>query len=349
MLFYVEYITLALYKNKKIDIVLPWRIGDAILNIPVLLCLKQLNQKYYDNNKIRIIAKPFLQKLYAPLGIFECKGLTLQRRLISNLMPADVAFFTETINTNWGYNAKSNYGLTNTNKKIIKFDNELPFMNINKFREFIPKELISFLQEKYSLGLYSISLFGILLELGYTSEQIINTFDLKPEYLALNNFTGYKHPVINDRYVIFCMEAAYGKKGDANRRWDEKFYIDIANRCFIEFNLKSVFVGINQEFKLPQKSNFIDLRKQLDLFQLAQVIKSSVCYIGNDTAPLHIANILQRQSIGTYFMKHSLTDFSPIFPELNTQVFCPQNIEEVYEKVKQKLIISEKQVEDGYS
>ena len=48
-------------------------------------------------------------------------------------------------------------------------------------------------------------------------------------------------------------------------------------------------------------------------------------------------------------MKHSLTDFSPIFPELNTQVFCPQNIEEVYDKFKQKLIISEKQVQDGHS
>jgi len=57
---------LALYKNKRIDIILPWRIGDAILNIPMLVCLKQLNQKHNDNNKIRIIAKSFLQKLYAP-------------------------------------------------------------------------------------------------------------------------------------------------------------------------------------------------------------------------------------------------------------------------------------------
>ncbi|MEI8389715.1 MAG: hypothetical protein WCG23_07490 [bacterium] len=64
---------MALFKNKKIDIILPWRIGDAVLNIPMLVALKQLNQKYDDNNEIKIIAQPFLSKLYAPLGIFECK------------------------------------------------------------------------------------------------------------------------------------------------------------------------------------------------------------------------------------------------------------------------------------
>ena len=337
------------YQNKKIDIILPWRIGDAILNIPMLVCLKQLNEKYSNNNKIRILAQPFLSKLYAPLGIFECKSLTVGRKIISHLKPADIAFFTETININWGYTAKIKYGLTNSFKKIIKFDHELTFMDINKFKNFLPADLISFLQDKYNLGQYSISLFGILLELGYTSEQIINSFDFNSDSLALNNFRGFSHPVMNEKYIVFCMEAAYGKKGDANRRWDENHYVEIANKCFEDFGFKSVFVGINNDFKLPDKLNFIDLRKKLDLFQLAQVVKSSVCYIGNDTAPLHIANIMQRPSIGTYFMKHSLTDFSPIFPELNTQVFCPQNIEEVYDKFKQKLIISEKQVQDGHS
>lgn len=328
------------FQNEKIDIVIPWRIGDAILNIPMLICIKQLNAKYNDNNKIRIIAKPFLQKLYAPLGIFECKCLSLSRRLFSNLMPADVAFFTETINTNWGYTAKSKYGLTNKHKTIIKFDHEMPFMNINKFREFIPKELISFLQEKYNLGQYSISLFGILLELGYTTEQIIETFNFNPECLVLGNFKGYKHPVMNEKYVVFCMEAAYGKKGDANRRWNEDYYIEIANRCFEEFGLKSVFVGIDKSFKLPDKPNFIDLRKKLDLFQLAQVLKSAVHYIGNDTAPLHIANIMQTSSVGAYFMEHSLTDFSPIFPELNSKVYCPEKPDNMYDKFKEKFIVA---------
>jgi len=49
---------LAHYQNKRIDIILPWRIGDTILNIPMLVCLKQLNEKY--NNKIKIIAQPLL-------------------------------------------------------------------------------------------------------------------------------------------------------------------------------------------------------------------------------------------------------------------------------------------------
>ncbi|MEI8390830.1 MAG: glycosyltransferase family 9 protein [bacterium] len=330
---------MANYQNKRIDIVLPWRIGDAILNIPMLVAIRQLNEKYNDNNEIRIVAQPFLSKLYAPLDIFQCKPLTVGSKIISNLNPTDIAFFTETINTNWGFTAKVKYGLTNPAKKIIKFDQELPFMNINKFSEFIPAKLIFFLQDKYGLSQYSISLFGILLELGYTAEQIIETFNFSPNCLALNNFKGFIHLVMNEKYVVFCMEAAYGKKGDANRRWDEDYYIEIANKCFEEFNLKSVFVGINQDFKLPDNPYFIDLRKKLDLFQLAQISKSAIYYIGNDTAPLHIANIMQTPSIGAYFMKHSLTDFSPLFAGLNTQVYCPQTPDEMYEKFKEKFMI----------
>jgi len=321
---------LALYKNKRIDIILPWRIGDAILNIPMLVCLKQLNEKYNDNNNIRIIVQPFLSKLYAPLGIFECMPLTLGRKIISNLKPADIAFFPETINTNWGYKAKVTYGLTNNCKKIIKFHNEMLFMNLDKLREFLPAELISYLQDTCHLSLYSISLFGILLKLGYTTEQIIDTFKLSSDSLALNNFNGFSHPVMNEKYVVFCMEAAYGKKGDAFRRWDENNYIKIANKCYEDFGFKSVFVGVNQNFKLPDKLNFINLRKQINLFQLAQIIKSSVYYIGNDTAPLHIANIMQRPSIGIYFREESLSEFSPIFPELNTRIFSPLSPDDVY-------------------
>lgn len=324
------------FKNKRIELVLPWRIGDALLNIPMLSALKQLNQRYSDNNGIKIVAQPFLAKLYDPLEIFECKPLTLANKILSHLKPADIVFFTETINTNWGYKAKKTYGLTNTFKKAIKFDHELPFMNIKRFREFIPKELINFLQDKYGLSQYSISLFGILLELGYTSEQIIETFDFSSRCLALSNFNGFNHTVLNEKYVVFCMEAAYGKKGDANRRWNEDYYIEIANKCYKKFNLKSVFVGIDKNFKLPDKPNFIDLRKQLDLFQLAQILKSAVYYIGNDTAPLHIANIMQTPSIGAYFMQHSVTDFGPIFTNLNDKVFCPQISNDMYEKFKEK-------------
>lgn len=300
----------------------------------MLLCLKQLNEKFRDNNKIRLIAKPFLQKVHSSLGLFECKSLTIGQRVISHLVTPDIAFFTETINTNWGYKAKTTYGLTNPSKKIIQYDKEMPFMNIKKFNDILPSELINFLQEKYNLSQYSITLFGILLELGYTTEQIIETFDLKPEYLALNNFKGFYHPIMNEKYVVFCMEAAYGKKGDANRRWDENFYVEIAERCFNDYNLKSVFVGIDKNFKLPDKPNYIDLRKQLDLFHLAQVLKHAVFYIGNDTAPLHIANIMQTPSVATYFMKHSLLEFSPLFLKLNNPVYCPEKVEDVYNVFK---------------
>jgi ADP-heptose:LPS heptosyltransferase len=325
---------MALYQNKKIDIILPWRIGDSVLNIPMLSCLKQLNEKFADNNTYRIVAKPFLTKLHSPVGIFETIELTTKTRLFSNIMPADVAFFTETINTNWGYTAKIKYGRTNPYKKIIKYHKEMPFLLPNSFHEYFPQELVEFLREKHKFSQYASCLFGIVLEMGYTSEQIIQNFEFSHEKIALDNFIGYENKLLNGKYVVFCMEAAYGKKGDANRRWNENYYLEIAEKCHKEYNLNSVFVGVNQEFAIPKKRHLIDLRKQVNLFELAQILKNAEFYIGNDTAPLHISNIMKTPSVACYFMKHSFPEFSPMFPEINTQVYCPQSPEEMYDVFK---------------
>lgn len=317
--------------NKVVDIILPWRIGDAVLNIPMLICLKQLIAKYGSESSYIILTQPFLNKLFKPLNIFECKSMAFKSKIKSFVKPADIVFFTETTNKNFGYCGKIKYGQTNTFKKTIKFDIEMPYMQINKLNEFLPEDLVLFLKNDYNLSLYSITLFGILLDLGYTSEQIIDTFVLNDNTLDLTNFRGFNHPCNGDKYIVFCMEAAYGRKGDAFRRWNEKNYIETAQKCYKDFGLKSVFVGVDKSFELPNETNFIDLRSQLNLFELAKVLRSSVCYLGNDSGPLHIANIMQKKSVGLYFRKETLLEFSPVFSELNKQLFAPESVDVFYD------------------
>ena len=315
--------------KKNIDIILPWRIGDALLNIPMLVCLKQLNEQTNSNYRIRILTQPFLSKLFKATDIFDCKPLSLARRAISHFNPSDKAFFVETTSKNFGYYAKKTYGLSNPCKKRLKFDVEMPFLNLDNLNENLPSKLVSFLRDEKKLSLYTVSLFGVCLELGYSVDQIIETFDFKLDSVSLEKFSKPVKAVCQDKYVVFCMEAAYGRKGDAFRRWDENNFFEIAHRCNKDLSLKSVFVGLDTSVKLPDKDYLIDKRKKLNLFQLAQLLKLSECYIGNDTGPLHIANLVQKRSIGVYFREKSLTDFSPLFPELNVQIFKPEGPEDV--------------------
>lgn len=309
-------------EKEIIDIILPWRIGDAVLNIPMLVCLKQLNEKAGSKFRFRIVTMPFLFELFSSLNIFECRKLNLLTKMKSSIMPSSQAFFVETTRKHFGYKSKKAFGLTNPSKKIVKYSKEMLFLDLDNIQNVLPSELISFLRDKYSLPLYSISLFGVCLELGYSVEQIMDAFDFTPDSFSITKFS-LKNLVSAEKYMVFCMEAAYGKKGEAFRRCDEQYYFEIADKCYSDYGIKSVFVGIDKAIDIPSESHFIDMRRKLNLFELACVLRSSICYVGNDTGPLHIANIMQKPSIGVYFREKSLTDFSTMFPKLNTQVYNP--------------------------
>jgi ADP-heptose:LPS heptosyltransferase len=325
-------------KKQKVDIILSWRIGDAILSIPVLICLHRLNKKYGSNYDITVIAQPYLEKLFTPVELFKCKSMGWSSKLKSLLFMPDKVFFLETTSRNLGYFSKKSYGLTNPFKKLLKFDVSTPFLDLDRFKTILPKELTDFLAEKYNLSFYSMSLFGVCLELGYSVEQIIETFDFTPEVIDLSGYTNQIQQNIKGDYAVFCMEAAYGKAGDAHRCWGENSYFEIARRCYVDFGIKAVFIGVDTEIKLPDEPYIIDLRKKLDLFELACLLKTSAGYIGNDTGPLHIANLMKKQSVAMYFRERILTDFSTLFAKYNKQVFQPEDAGMVYEEVRKMLV-----------
>ncbi len=329
--------------NKKVDIVLPSRIGDSILSIPAAVCLKQLSRKYGDNLRVRVIAKPFLVKLLSSLELFECRGMNLAQKAESLVSPADRAFFIETTNDNFGFLSKENYGIKNPFKKFLKFSHQPEYLSFSfrpfpdtweKIKNTFPPNLVSFLIKEIKLPWYSVCLFGICLELGYSAEQIIETYDHSELFASSDRILPGN---INDDYVVFCTEAGYGRKHLDERCWDMDRYFEIAEKCAEKYGLKAFFVGMNTKIPLPDKKYIQDLRAKVDIYGLAQIMKGAKCYIGNDTGPMHVANLMKIRSVAVYFKDETIKGFSPLFPELSTPVLWPESIEAVYAEVEKVL------------
>jgi ADP-heptose:LPS heptosyltransferase len=90
---------------------------------------------------------------------------------------------------------------------------------------------------------------------------------------------------------------------------------------------------MDNRIPLPAESCAEDLRRKLDLFELVCLIKSSLCYIGNDTGPLHIANLMKKSSISIYMKEGTKLGYSPNFAHLNTPVYKPENVDTVYSEL----------------
>jgi ADP-heptose:LPS heptosyltransferase len=317
-------------KFQKIDIVLPNRIGDSIMILPALVCLKQLNEKHGTNYQIRMISTNPMTEIYKELNIFPVRKMGLLLKLKSLLFQSDKAFFLESSSKNMFFRAKKTYGIVNPFKKYLKYDVDIPFIAVDRTEEFIDKDLISFMRDKYGLSTLPISFMGILPHLGFSTEQIIETFDFNKNSLKFpENFSKTVDPKINGKYFVFCMEAAYGKKQDNDRRWGGDNYLKMAENVYQKYGVKSVFIGIDNNPELPDKDYLIDLRKKVSLLQLAKICVNSLGYIGNDTGPLHLANLAQKPSFGIYMRKTTIKNYSPIFPHLNTVIFNPENCEKI--------------------
>ena len=88
-----------------------------------------------------------------------------------------------------------------------------------------------------------------------------------------------------------------------------------------KYGLKSAFIGIDDSRSLPNTDYIYDFRKKLIFTQTTQLMKHSMAYIGNDTGPMHLANLIKKPTLGIYSRETSMTTtYYPIFNNLNTQV-----------------------------
>ena len=329
-------------KSETVDIILPSRIGDCILSLPSLLCLKQLLEKHPEKKlKTVVFSTCKLTDVLKKLDLFEVKQFSNIQKLRTIFNPSDKAVFLHTCMDNHGFFAKKTYGI-NINGKRISYQNDMPYLYVEKTQEYIPAKLFNYLKEKYNFSTISISFFGMLIEIGFSLENIIETFNFNENSLNFNAEVINWKPEI-DNYIVFCMEAAYGSKRDKDRRFNEEGYYEISRNIFHKFGLKSAFIGIDDKIKLPSVDYIYDFRKKLDFLQLAQLMKCSEGYIGNDTGPLHLANLIKKPSLGIYSREKCMTtNYYPVFNKLNSSVIGLPTMNFVNDfctKLHQKIIL----------
>lgn len=305
---------------ESIDIILPSRIGDCILSFPSLICLKQLTEKFPEKNfKITIFSTNKLTKIIDALNLFEVKQFSNFEKLRTIFKPSDKAIFLHTCMNNHGFFAKKTYGINITGKKI-SYQNDMPYLYVEQTQKYLPDSLFNYVKENFNLSTIAISFFGAVLEAGFSAEQIINNFKFNDNSLNLEKEISNWKPDI-DNYIIFCMEAAYGSKSDSDRRFNEESYFNIAKHINEKYNLKSAFIGIDNKIKLPDVNYIKDFRNKIDFQQLAILINNSKGYIGNDTGPLHLVNLLKKPSIGIYSREMSMKyHYYPVFSRYNSAI-----------------------------
>ena len=325
--------------SKSIYFVLPNRIGDAILSLPAVLCFKQLND----------LAEPELKKeitIFPPDSLFEiiwslkiCKTLNLEEiiKVHSWFKPLEEVFSWNNSTQLIGLKAKQIYGEKVKSRWVSQFyTKDLKYLDLDKTAELLDPELIRFLKEEKKLSLASIRYFGCMLDLGYTTEQIKKVFDFDTNSFALpaEGFNGWEPNLIKNNYIVFSMEAAYGRKHEAKRRWNEENYFKIAEYIYEKHGLISVFIGLEKLPLIPSSAKYIiDQRNKLTTVQLAQLMLHSKGYIGNDTGPLHLANLLKKPSVCIY-LSTLPENYGPIFPQLNFPIIQPTNPDETFKTIE---------------
>ncbi len=325
--------------SKSIYFVLPNRIGDAILSLPAILCFKQLNDLADLQVKREIT-------IFPPDNLFEiiwslkiCKTLNLEEiiKVHSWFKPLEEVFALDTSSRSFGIRAKQIHGEKIKQKWSTQFyTKDLKYLDLAHTTELLDTELINFLTQEKKLSLASIRYFGCILDLGYKVEQIkeVFAFDLNSLSFPIDGFNGWEPNLAKNNYVVFCMEAAYGRKQEAKRRWNEENYFKLAEYIYEKHGLLSIFIGLDKKPLIPNSAKYIiDQRNKLTTVQLAQLMLYSKGYIGNDTGPLHLANLLKKPSVCIY-LSTSPNNYGPIFPQLNFPIIQPENIEQTFETIE---------------
>jgi ADP-heptose:LPS heptosyltransferase len=328
---------------QKIDIVLPNRIGDTVLTLPSIVCLKQLMEKYGPHHlEYELLTHLPMVEILQALNLFKVRRMTRGEKIRSWLDPADKAFFLSTTTRNIGYRSRQSYGLKMPNKKHIRYSFNMPYLSYPYPETVLPGDLVEFLKSGFQFTSYTIRHFGICLELGYTVEQVRQTFRFDTESLNFSDELFDWKPPITGNHLVFCMEAASGRiRNNADRCWNEEYFFDLAEKAYERYGMHAAFVGISNCPELPEKPYFIDFRGKLSLKQVASLLHYSCGYVGNDTGPSHLSNLLKKNSIGIYMREVALRDYGPLFPHLMTKFLKPQTPEEIYPAVERLISLSQ--------
>lgn len=317
---------------ERVAIVLPNKLGDAILSLPLILCLRKLAATYGSpDTVIEVFTYSSLKKVFDAVGVTGVMQMNLAARLKSWLQPPHKAFFLVASSKNFGFRSRCSYGRYQQNKWLVRYDHELECIG----GEALPHHLDQFLTTECRLPRYSVQQFGVVLKLGYSIEQVIATFTFSRLSLPVNQSQLVDRQTVAAPYLVFCMEVAGGKgRRNDHRRWAIEHYFALAKHIRERHGYRIVFIGITANPPIPEGEGLLDLRGTLSLWQLFTLMTDAVGYVGNDTGPLHMANLMGIPTVGIY----SSDDFhAPLFGELNTVVMRPTSPDDAYPAI-QKMI-----------
>lgn len=319
-------------KNERVTIVLPNKLGDSILSLPFMLCLRDLAAKFGPpGNVTEFFTYSPLVEVFEAVGITNVSQMNITAKMMSWLKPPDKAFFLVATSKNFGFYARSTYGLRQKNKWLVRLDHDLKCLK----GEQLPVDLEQYLATECQLSRFSVRLFGVLLELGYSAEQIISTFTFSRKSLPVDYSGLTAERPVTGTYLVCCMEAACNRgRHNDQRRWVTDHYLTLANRVREQYGYGIAFVGIATDPPIPEESGFTDLRGRLSLWQLFNLMAGAAGYFGNDTGPLHMANLAGISSVGVYPAEN---DYAPLFSELNRAVIRPACPDDVYPAIRQMI------------
>lgn len=312
---------------------LPNRVGDAILSLPLILCLRKLAADCGPAGcRVEAVTCSPLVEIFGAVGVTDVTQMGLGAKLRSWLAPPDKAFFLIATSKNFGFHARSTYGLRQRNKLLGRYTHDLRCLK----GEPLPTDLDRYLIMECRLPRYSAEQFGIALELGYTVEQVCSSFSFSRKSLPVDRSRLAVEQTVAAPYLVCCMEAAYGRgRRNDQRRWVAEHHLSVAKKLRERHGCRIAFIGLAADPPIPEQDGFLDLRGRLSLWQLFQLMAGAAGYVGNDTGPLHLANLAGIPSVGIY---SSEDHHAPLFGESNTVVMRPAGPDDVYPAAERMLL-----------
>lgn len=317
---------------ERVAVVLPNRVGDAILSLPLVLCLRELAADC-GSAGCRVEAVTFspLLDVFGAVGVTGVTHMGVGAKLRSWLAPPDKAFFLIATSKNFGFHARSTYGLRQRNKLLSRYTHDLRCLR----GEPLPAALGRYLTTECRLPPYSVQQFGVVMELGYSVEQILSTFSFSRRSLPVDRSRLATGQVVAP-YLVCCMEAAYGRgRRNDQRRWVAEHHLAVAKKLRERHGCRIAFIGLAADPPIPEQDGFLDLRGRLSLWQLFRLMAGAAGYVGNDTGPLHLANLAGIPSVGIYA---SEDHHAPLFGESNSVVMRPAGPDDVYPAAERMLL-----------
>jgi len=315
-------------KKNSLFIVLPNRMGDCILALPAVKCLKELI-RIYDNSsiEIKLICIKELCGFVKTLNIADTLCLNFKTKIKSLFCPFEKLFSFLSSSKLIGLRAEKSYGENKKNKWYLNFSQNIPYLTELYTDLFPDKELAEYLRKEFDFSNVIINNFGLCLELGYTPEQIKSVL---------------KNVLEQPKYAVICMEAANGRKSREDRRWKNDDFFKIGDYIYEKYNLLSYFIGIDKKTPIPERSYFKDFRgASAGIEWLGLIISGSACYIGNDTGPLHLANFLGKPVLGIYTY-YSKEIYGAVYGSSNYSVQNPKSIDEIKNEIDKMITRSTK-------